>query len=41
MELSHAPEYQAFRATLRAFLEASGTRVPVAATRRYLPGNSC
>jgi len=25
----------------KSFLEASGTRVPVAATRRYLPGNSC
>ena len=28
MELSHAPEYEAFRATLRAFLEANRERAP-------------
>ncbi len=50
MELSHAPEYEAFRATLRAFLAANRERAPrggmvasagTRGSRRRSRGRSC
>ena len=50
MDLSYGPEYEAFRATLRAFLEANRARAPRgglgrggrhATTRRCWRGRSC